>query len=86
MFLAVALVELIGKPHNGIGSAGPNGILLTVQAGATQAGFAGKDVDPIAAELLLDTFTVEQYRLCCTGTEYSGEYDRWKFCNGHKSD
>ena len=59
MFFPVSLVELVGEAHHSVGSAGLDAAVAAVQAGTSQAGFAGKNVNAIAAELSLNSFAIE---------------------------
>ena len=81
VFFAVAIIKLIGKFYDGVGTTGWGAIFQAVQAGPPQSGFTGKNRNTVTTESFLDPFAVEQHWLGRTGAEHYGQDGRWE--RGH---
>ena len=72
--LSAAVDELIGELHNRVGAARRGVAVVAEQSGTAQAGFAGQNLDTVAAKSLLDALAVEQYGFRRARAEHGRKY------------
>ena len=69
MRFVVSLIQLFDELHDGIRSAGCRIPVIAEQAGASESGLTGQDLDAVTAKTLLDALAVKVDGFGRTGTE-----------------